>query len=59
MTKLVNTYTGRFANITMHHTHKNWYTHKLQPVLETDNATILWNFAMHTDRKIDASRYFC
>ena len=31
---------------------KNWYKHKPQSVLETDNATILWDFAMHTDRKL-------
>ena len=33
-------------------TQKNWYKHKPQSVLETDNATILWDFAMHTDRKL-------
>ena len=51
MTKLNNTCTGRSANITMHNT-KN-----PQPV-EKDNAIMLWDFAGHTDRKIDAKNQF-
>ena len=35
---------------------KNWYEHKPKPVVETKNATILWDFAIHTDRKIDANK---
>ena len=33
--------------------HKKWYEHKLEPVVETVSATIFWDFAIHTDRKID------
>ena len=52
---MVNTYTGRSANITIHHT-KNWYEHKPQPVVETDYSTIVWHFAVHTDGKVDANK---
>ena len=33
------------------HTEK-WY----EPVVQGKNVTILWNFTVHTDRKIDTSR---
>ena len=36
--------------------HKNWYEHKSEPAVETDSATILWDFAIHTDRKIGANK---
>lgn len=35
---------------------ENWYEHKAHPVFETDNATILWNIAIQTDKKIDADK---
>ena len=36
--------------------HKNWYKHKLEPVVETESSTIIWDLAIHTDRKIDANK---
>ena len=35
---------------------KNWYEHKVEPVLENDNIKILWDFNIHTDRVIEARR---
>ena len=35
---------------------KTWYEHKPQPVVETKNATILWDFSINTDRTIKANR---
>lgn len=35
---------------------KNWYEHKPEAVVETKNATILWDFPIQTDRKIDANK---
>ena len=29
--------------------YKNWYEHKTEPVVEKESATILWDFAIHTD----------
>ena len=37
-------------------TSPRWYEHKPEPVTETQNITILWNFAIHTDRTIKANR---
>ena len=37
------------------HTEK-WYEYTLEPVVEGKNVIILWEFTVHTDRKIDASR---
>ena len=37
------------------HTEK-WYEHTQEPVVEGKNVTILWDFTVHTDRKIDANR---
>ena len=39
----------------MPHTGK-WYEHTLEPVVKGKNVTILWDFTVHTDRKIDADR---
>ena len=36
--------------------HKNWYKHKPEPVVETESSTILWDFGIHTDRKIGANK---
>ena len=36
--------------------HKNWYEHKPEPSVKTESATILWDFAIHTDRKFDANK---
>ena len=36
--------------------HKNWYENKPEPVVETESATILWDFAIRTDRKINANK---
>ena len=35
---------------------ERWYKHTLEPVVEGKNVTILWNFTVQTDRKIDADR---
>ena len=32
---------------------KNWYENKPEPVVERESATILWDFTIHADRKID------
>ena len=37
-------------------TQRNWYEHKPQLVVKTENATILWDFGIHTDSKIDANK---
>ena len=37
------------------HTEK-WYEHTPEPVVEGKNVTILWDFTVHRDRKIDANR---
>ena len=37
------------------HTEK-WYEHTPEPVVEGKNVTILWNFTVQTDRKIDGNR---
>ena len=33
-----------------------WYEHKPLPVINTPEVTILWDFAIHTDRTIQANR---
>ena len=35
---------------------KKWYQHAPEPVVEGNNIMVLWGFAVHTDRKIDANR---
>ena len=35
---------------------KNWYKHKPQKVPETEKATILWNFPIHTHRAIQVNK---
>ena len=35
---------------------KNWYEHKPQKVAQTESATILWNFSIHTERTIQAKK---
>ena len=35
---------------------ERWYKHTLEPVVEGKNVTILWDFTVQTDRKIDANR---
>ena len=35
---------------------RNWWEHKPPKVIENKNATILWDFDIHTDRKIEANR---
>ena len=55
MTQSVSTFIGRSTNITLHY-HKNWYEYKPEPVVETESTTILWDFAIHTDRKIVANK---
>ena len=37
------------------HTEK-WYEHTPEPVVEGKNVTMLWDFNVHTDRKIDVNR---
>ena len=53
MTEFVNTYNGRSTNTKVQPTKNTGI--KPQPVAETDNATILWEIAKLTDRKIDAN----
>jgi hypothetical protein len=33
-----------------------WYEHQIEPVMENNKATILWDFAIQTDRTIKANR---
>ena len=35
---------------------KNWYEHQPEAVTEADNATILWDYSIQTDRKIKANK---
>ena len=35
---------------------KNWQKHKLQKVVETESATTLWDFFIHTDRTMQANK---
>ena len=51
MTELVNTSIGRSVNITKSHTIKAGMN-----INQTESITILWGFAIHTDRKIDANK---
>ena len=39
----------------MPHT-ENWYEHTSQLVIESTEVTILWDFSINTDRKIEANR---
>ena len=36
--------------------HKSWYKHKPKSAVEIESSTILWDFAIHIDRKIDANK---
>ena len=36
--------------------HKDWYEHKPESVVETKNATILLDFAIHKEGTIDANK---
>ena len=35
---------------------EHWYEHHLEPVTEGNDATILWDFTIHTDRSVKANR---
>ena len=35
---------------------KNWYQHKPQKVVETERATILWDYPIHTNGTIQARK---
>lgn len=35
---------------------KHWYEHRPAPVTEIEDVTILWDYTIHTDRKIEANR---
>ena len=35
---------------------EKWYKYTAEPVVRTKNVMALWNFALYTDRKIDANR---
>ena len=35
---------------------KTWYEHKPQKVVETESATVSWDFSIHTDRTIQAKK---
>ena len=51
-----NSYTGYYVRtLNLPHTEK-WYEHTPQPVTESTEATILWDFTINTDRKIVANR---
>ena len=45
----------RCKNFNLPNTEK-WYEHTPQPVIESTEVTVLWDFTIHTDRKIDANR---
>ena len=44
-----------WKNFNLLHTEK-WYEHTPHPVIESTEVKILWDFTIHTDRKIDANR---
>jgi hypothetical protein len=33
-----------------------WYEHQTPPVVSNEKATVMWDFSIHTDRKINANR---
>ena len=35
---------------------EHWYEHHPEPVTEANDATILWDFTIHTDRSVKANR---
>ena len=35
---------------------ENWHEHHPEPVTEGNDATILWDFTIHTDRSVKANR---
>ena len=35
---------------------EHWYEHHPEPVMEENDATILWDFTIHTDRSVKANR---
>ena len=42
---------------TQHAQHaETWYEHQPEAVIETDNVTILWDYSIQTDRKIEANK---
>ena len=55
MTESVNTSTGRSTNITKPRIIKTG-VNKNQNLLLKQSAIILWDFVIHTDRKIDANK---
>ena len=36
--------------------HKNWYEHKPELVVESESTTLLWDLAIHADRRIDSNK---
>ena len=48
-------YTGYYVKTSTCPTQK-WYEHTPQPVTESTEVTILWNFTINTDRKIEANQ---
>ena len=34
---------------------ENWYENKPEAITETDNVTVLWDYSIQTDRKINAN----
>ena len=43
-------------NVNLPYTELVWYEHTPQPVTESTEVTILWDFTINTDRKIEANR---
>ena len=35
---------------------KKWYKHTAEQVVEGKHVVVLWDFAVHTDRKVDVNR---
>ena len=35
---------------------EKWYKHQPEPIIQTKGVTILWNFTIQTDRKIERIR---
>ena len=51
-----NIFAGKYVSTINAPYAKNWYEHKPHKVVETESATILWDFPIHTDKKIQANK---
>ena len=53
---LDNMYTGKSVSIIILTQPTKWYGRKPLPVVDASNVTILWDFPIRTDRRIQANR---